>query len=238
MNGNTICSIEGNIGSGKTTLITELASKLYDVPVVFIPEPVKVWGTFKDSDGKTVIERFYADREKFAFSFQMMAYISRLEMIKHAVENNKDTIIITERSLYTDKHVFEKMLYEDGSINSIEHQIYSRWFDTFNEYTKLNKLVYVGTSPEKAYERVAKRSRDGESALSLEYLQSCHAYHQEWILEFGCPTLILDGNTDNEADNAQMNYLISKVTSFLDIHIKERDDSPDVSVSAQWLTGC
>ena len=56
----------------------------------------------------------------------MLAYITRLNLIKETIKNNPNAIIITERSLYTDKMVFAKMLYEDGYINNIEYQIFIR----------------------------------------------------------------------------------------------------------------
>ena len=241
MNGNIICSIEGNIGSGKTTLIDYLSTKRYNKPIIFIREPVDEWGTFKDCNGKTVLERFYSEREKFAFSFQMMAYISRLEKIKHAVENNINTIIVTERSLYTDKNVFEKMLYADGSINDIEHQIYQRWFETFNEYAKLEKLIYVGTNPETAFQRVQKRARIGEMCVPLEYLRVCDEYHQEWVYNFEQPTLILDGNIENKKDNKQLEYLVDTIATFLNIQVKHKEESeklPPPIDAVCWLTAC
>ena len=46
----------------------------------------------------------------------MMAYISRLNKLKQAIEMlklKKNALIITERSLVTDKHVFAQMLYDE-----------------------------------------------------------------------------------------------------------------------------
>ena len=43
-----------------------------------------------------------------AFPFQMMAYISRLSLLKNAIRENPDSIIICERCLQTDKYVFAK----------------------------------------------------------------------------------------------------------------------------------
>ena len=36
----------------------------------------------------------------------------------------EEYIIITERSLYTDKHVFAKMLHDQGKIEDVCYQIY------------------------------------------------------------------------------------------------------------------
>ena len=74
----TIISIEGNIGSGKTTLLQNLKNKYKNNPqVIFLKEPVDEWNNIKDSNGTTILEKFYLDQEKYSFAFQMMAYISR-----------------------------------------------------------------------------------------------------------------------------------------------------------------
>ena len=86
-----ILSIEGNVGSGKSTFLEEL-KKYYanNKNVVILPEPVDVWDSIKDVNGITMLEKFYADQEKYAFSFQMMAYISRLAIIRNIVRSVED----------------------------------------------------------------------------------------------------------------------------------------------------
>ena len=86
-----IYSFEGNIGSGKSTLITllEKEKKLCDYflnNIVYLHEPVDVWATIKDHNDVTILEKFYEDQEKYAFSFQMMAYISRIAQLRNAVK--------------------------------------------------------------------------------------------------------------------------------------------------------
>ena len=132
MNSNIqIISIEGNIGSGKTTLLTNLKNYYKDNEnIIFLKEPVDEWAQIKDENGATILEKFYADQAKYSFSFQMMAYISRLKLLRDTLKkyNNKKIIIITERSLYTDNMVFAKMLYDSGKIEHINYQIYLNWF--------------------------------------------------------------------------------------------------------------
>ena len=64
----------------------------------------------------------------------MMAYISRLNKLKEAIDSLKlkeNAVIVTERSLMTDKFVFAKMLYDEKKIEKIEYNIYNKWFDSF-----------------------------------------------------------------------------------------------------------
>ena len=55
-----IFSIEGNIGSGKSTLIENL--KKYETSFIYLPEPVDLWNEIKDSSGVTILEKYYQDQ--------------------------------------------------------------------------------------------------------------------------------------------------------------------------------
>ena len=105
-----IISIEGNIGSGKSTLLANLEKAFANNKnIVFLKEPVEDWESITDENGTPMLKLFYADTKTHAFAFQMMAYISRLAILKRAIEQGYN-YIITERCLDTDKHIFCKML--------------------------------------------------------------------------------------------------------------------------------
>jgi deoxyadenosine/deoxycytidine kinase len=199
-----IIAIEGNIGTGKSTFVDLLKTKytdqsLLEKQVIFLQEPVNQWETIVDADGVSILEKFYADQKTWSFAFQMMAYISRLSLLKKTIKENPNAVIFTERSLFTDKNVFAKMLHDDGMINTIEYQIYTKWFNDFIEDIPLYGVVYLQSSPEICFERVKKRSRKGET-IPLEYLTKCHNYHDNWIMNSDNPhdieKVIIDSNVD------------------------------------------
>ena len=82
-----IISIEGNIGSGKSTFLTYLKKYINGVNmngnsnIQFIQEPVDEWNEIKDSNGESILEKFYNNQKEYAFSFQIMAYITRLRKL-------------------------------------------------------------------------------------------------------------------------------------------------------------
>lgn len=206
-----IISIEGNIGSGKTTLINKLQENLQE-DFVFLEEPLDEWLEIKDERENTILSKFYSDQSKYSFSFQMMAYISRLNKLKEQLNQTKN--IFTERSLSTDKYVFAKMLYDNKLMDSCEYQIYNKWFDSFNKETAITKMIYVKTDPIICNERVNKRSRDGENNISQEYLNTCHLYHEEMIKNLNIPILVLDGN-DNVFNENVLSDWKDKISKFI-----------------------
>jgi deoxyadenosine/deoxycytidine kinase len=192
-----IISIEGNIGSGKSTLLSELKTRYAaDSSICFLEEPVGIWNTIMDASGVTILEKYYADQKRYAFSFQMMAYISRISIMRAAIKENKYRLIIIERSVYTDSAVFAKMLFDDKKIEEIEYAIYDKWVNEFISDFPPVKFIYVQAQPAVSFQRVGIRGRPGE-VIPLEYLQSCHKYHEDWLLvKNERPLLILNANVD------------------------------------------
>ena len=223
----TFISIEGNIGSGKSTLLANLREHYKNNDnVIFLKEPVDEWAKIKDINGTTILEKFYADQEKYSFSFQMMAYVSRIKVLRDTLkektigQEKKQYIIITERSLYTDKMVFAKMLYDSGKIEDVNYQIYLNWFDTFSGEFPVHKVIYVKAAPEKCYARIAKRSREGEENIPLEYLTACSLYHDNMLDKStdSCvcnKQLILDGNIDIYENNKQVDNWIQEIEQYI-----------------------
>ena len=229
----TIVSIEGNIGSGKSTLLETLKTIFKENGnIVFLREPVDEWEKIKDKDGNTMLQKFYANQQEYSFAFQMMAYISRLAILRESVrdimgkihkqsscENNK-YIIITERSLYTDKYVFAKMLYDQGKIEDVKYHIYLNWFDEFAKDFPVNDVIYVNTDPKKCYDRIHKRARVGEEVIPLAYLTSCHDYHNTFLDEttgIKSTQLVLNGNVDIFQNSHIVDSWIISIMEFLKI---------------------
>lgn len=227
----TIVSIEGNIGSGKSTLLETLKTIFKEnYHIVFLREPVDEWEKIKDKDGNTMLQKFYANQHDYSFAFQMMAYISRLTILREAVRDimrkneampdneKKSYVIITERSLYTDKYVFAKMLFDQGKIEDVNFQIYMNWFDEFAKDFPINDIIYVKTDPEKCYERIHKRARIGEEVIPLTYLKACHEYHSEFLDEtigLKACQLVLNGNQDIFQNEDVIDDWINSIKVFL-----------------------
>jgi deoxyadenosine/deoxycytidine kinase len=213
-------SIEGNIGSGKSTLVNLLKkefTEISNIPVHFVDEPVSQWEMIQSDSGKHMIELFYSDPTKYAFAFQMMAYISRLSLLHEAMLRYPNDIIITERCLLTDYHVFAKMLYENKSMLKEEYEIYQKWFHYFQQEIVLSGIIYIKTDPEVAHTRCLKRARQGET-ITLEYLEKCHQKHEDWISQEQYDTLIID---NNELDP---DYAIWMIHDFIADHIFEQKE--------------
>ena len=187
--------------------------KLSNLPIVYLQEPVDQWDKIKNENGISILEEFYKNPKKWAFSFQIMAYISRLSLLKKTVRENPDSIIITERSIFTDRNVFAKMLYDEKNISHIDYQIYNTWFDEFVKELTLSGIIYVKTSPNKCSERIKKRNRIGEN-IKIQYLNKCSQCHDNWI-EPQNNVLFLNGDIDFTESNEVLNKRIESIFNFI-----------------------
>lgn len=182
-----IISIEGNIGTGKSTILENLEKNInntYPNKILFLKEPVDIWESIKDENGRTILEKFYKDQRRYAFTFQVMAYISRLSLLKRAIKENPDCeIIIIERSLIADKNIFMQMLYDDGQVEKMEYEIYNRWYNEFIEEYCVNAIIYLDSDPEVCSKRINCRNRNGEDSIPLSYLKKCRDYHTKWLMD-------------------------------------------------------
>ena len=203
----SIFTIDGNIGSGKSTLIEMLRGE-YKI----IDEPVTEWNTIVDNDGENIITKFYKDITRWAFPFQMMAYISRLVKFKEMIKKYPNAILISERSTFTDYNVFAKMLYDSKKITEIEYTIYCKWFDEFMKEIPIKGYIYLKTSPEICLQRIKKRGRGGENNITLEYLKSCHEYHEQWLKNETNLLIIEDQNCQKIKEFINNHYLSKTIS--------------------------
>ena len=222
-----IISIEGNIGSGKSTILAKLEELMADtnLRIVFLKEPVDMWESIKDpANGENILQKFYQDQTRYAFPFQVMAYASRLSMIRQTIKENPGvSVIICERSLDADKHIFAKMLHDEGKIDDVCYQIYNHFYKEYMADIALDGIVYIDADAEVCHERIEKRSRVGESGIPLEYLQKCKSYHHQWLSTTQTPVLNINANADVTYDRNDMNdlgneWLIS-IKEFIDDRI-------------------
>jgi deoxyadenosine/deoxycytidine kinase len=185
-----ILSLEGNIGAGKTTFLTGLAERFPDYQIVL--EPIEEWT--KKYGESSILELFYADKARWAFTFQVCAIQTLVAAVKKV--SAEKTIVITERSALTSRFVFAQMLKDGGFITELEWSLYLRIFD---EYAlPISGIIYMDTDPVTSAERILKRGRPGET-VSLEYLMDLDVRHRDWLNTTELPVLRISDLNDMEA---------------------------------------
>lgn len=173
-----IISIEGNIGSGKTTLFEKLKTDLHDPSVVFLREPVDIWNHITNKENENILTKYYNNQEKYAFAFQTLILQTRSQLFQDIMRNPNIKLIICERSIQADKDIFAKMLYNDGKMDDIMFSTYKYFYNQIN--IPLSGVMYINTDAFECKNRVTIRNRKGET-IPLSYLKKCEAYYEDWI---------------------------------------------------------
>lgn len=218
-----IISIEGNIGTGKTTFVeclkNTLANHYPNHTVVFLKEPVDAWLALKDdTTGENILGSFYKNQERWSYSFQMNAFITRIKQIeavlkKYGVvdaetsDKRDDLILVMERCVYTDRNVFANLLSESGKISSMEWKLYDEWFQWLVakcSHCLPTHYFYLNATADVSFIRMRKRDRNEECGISLKYLQSVEEKHNIWMnLISDSQKTVWDANMDFENDSTQ-----------------------------------
>ena len=198
-----IIAIEGNIGAGKSTLLAKLENVVFNKDHIVMYEPVEEWMSIKP-EGQTVslFEKYYSDKEKYGFMFQMYALQTRLMHLTKILVENPDKIIICERTHLTDYEIFAKMLYQDKILDDYEYYVYKSWYDhaASTLHDSINGIVYLCAEPYTCMTRIAKRNRIGEDAIAVNYVNKIHKLHESWLVtETKLPCVKINGNVDEHA---------------------------------------
>lgn len=191
-----IVFVEGNIGSGKSTFLRLIKEQLDHVEVVL--EPLDVWLNFKDDNGKNILQYFYEDQKRYAYTFQTIAFLSRIEKLKQLVDDPGYGIVFVERSIFSDYHIFAENCFCQGLMTTLEWNMYKTWFRWIENLLaqKDRCFLYLQCSPEVCFQRMKTRNRKEENNVPLEYLTQIHERHEEWLLNSNDTVLKIDASTN------------------------------------------
>ena len=214
--------VEGNMGVGKSTFLNFISQRL-DCDVVF--EPHEKWQNIGTSGN--LLEKFYQDTPRWAYTFQSYAFLSRVLEQERQVTASSSESLVFERSVFSDLHCFAKNCFEMGTMDSLEWELYQEWFSWLIGHHVIipSGFIYLRAEPQVCLERMIKRNRKEEVNVPLSYLNLLHQKHEDWLVNGECiadclstvPVLILDRNVDWNDDKAEKERLIEKVSDFCKI---------------------
>jgi deoxyadenosine/deoxycytidine kinase len=155
-----VLSIEGNIGIGKSTLLSHLKARWKDDDsVAFVDEPVDLW------EHHGLLEAMYTGRISRS-AFQLMALTSRFGSLMKALSTDA-TLIITERSCQSDKAGFAVVNLDRKCDQDAYQATYDALFASLPSDVRHGMVLLHAPLPV-LNERISKRGRAAEDADSDE----------------------------------------------------------------------
>lgn len=225
--------IEGNIGSGKSTLCRML-EVFYNGEAEVIYEPVDEWKSVQNNeDGKNLLQCYYEEQNRWGFSFQLYGLLTRFH---DTMKKQQKELRFVERSIFSYKNVFARFLYENKKMNSLEWKMYEQWFDwlskdSFEVENKPNGFIYLRANPETSYQRMLKRERNEEKCVPIEYLESVNKYHDDWLSEQSLESGILIIDVDKDFENTPEEWIRIKelIMNFIEKNKKKNNQNKSLN---------
>ncbi len=176
-------TIAGNIGVGKSTLVTLLSRKLGWEPV------------FEAVAENPYLADFYDDMNRWSFHSQVFFLTRRLQ--QHYSLLQQPSAVLQDRSVYEDAEIFARNLYMQGHLSERDWASYFELYQTLAQLLKPPDLViYLRASTATLRRRIAGRGREYERNIADTYLQDLNRLYDEWAAGFRLsPVLTVD--TDN-----------------------------------------
>lgn len=164
-----LLAIEGNIGSGKTSLATKLA---------------------QSNNGKLVLEqfadnpflpKFYSDQAKYAFPLELFFMAERYQQLKTEI-GSMDVFnpFVVSDYMFTKSLIFAKVTLSDD-----EFRLYSRLFQIINPNLPVPGLiVYINASITQLMGNIQKRGRPYELSIPADYLQNIQDTYMDYFRQY------------------------------------------------------
>lgn len=180
----TVITIAGTVGVGKSTMTRALA------------EALKFRTSFEKVDTNPYLDKFYDDFEKWSFHLQVYFLAERFKEQKRIFEYGGG--FVQDRSIYEDTGIFAKMHFDKGTMSPIDYETYRNLFDAMvmtPYFPHPDLVVYLEGPIDDVIGRIQERGREMEQQTPNDYWIEMHERYEDWINNFNsCPVLRLDIN--------------------------------------------
>ena len=196
-------AIAGNIGSGKTTLTRLLAKHFGWTP------------HFEEVDHNPYLDSFYEDMQRWSFNIQIFFLNSRFRQVIDIRNSGKD--VVQDRTIYEDAMIFAPNLYSMGLMESRDFENYRSLFELMTKFLQPpDLLIYLRASVPTLIRQIAKRNRDYEQSIRLDYLSNLNDRYEEWISGYkDGKLLIIDMDNLDVEKPEDLSIIIEKIEASL-----------------------
>ena len=172
-------AIEGPIGVGKTTLARLLAERINAKLIL------------EAAEENPFLDKFYEDSERYRFQTQIFFLLSRYNQQKELLQGD-----LFEERVVCD-YVFAKdRIFAYLNLNDDELSLYERIYRFLGGMVaKPDLIIYLQASTTTLQERIRRRGREFELAITDEYLMEVNRSYNAFFFHYDAsPVLIV--NTD------------------------------------------
>lgn len=161
-------AVAGNIGVGKTSLVSYLEDR-YGLTPVFEP--------FADNP---YLEDFYADMKSWSFHSQMW-FLSHKYRLHKELERTGGTLV-QDRTIYEDAEIFATYLHRSRRMSKRDYETYLELYRAMKSALQPpDVVIYLRCSVRAMRRRIKTRGRESEQDIPVSYLRKLNGLYEEWI---------------------------------------------------------
>jgi len=182
-------AIEGNIGSGKTSLAEKIAQDFNAKPIL---------ERFADN---AFLSKFYEDQLRYAFPLEMSFLSDRYSQLNQGLGQYD----LFNDFIVADYYIYKSLIFAQVTLDTDEALLYRSIFDVMNkETTKPDLYVYLHQNTENLLQNIKKRGRTYEENIQAAYLDSINQSYSEFIKTLPqVNVLIIDVSKKDFVENHQ-----------------------------------
>lgn len=159
-------AIEGNIGSGKTSLAT-LLSEEYNAKLIL--------ERFAEN---AFLPKFYEDQSRFAFPLEMSFLADRYQQLSEDIAQYD----LFKEFVVSDYHISKSLNFAKVTLSEDEFLLYRKFFNViYKDMQQPDLYVYLYQNTDRLLENIKKRGREYEQNIQPEYLQKINTGYMEFM---------------------------------------------------------
>ena len=183
-------AIEGVIGAGKTTLAKKIRDRLNAKLVL------------EQFDTNPFLEKFYADRKRYAFQTQMFFLINRFKQQQELIQEDLFTEYIVCDYIFEKDRIFAYL-----NLSSDELNLYENIYPLIaRSLRKPDLVVYLQSGTDRLMFNIKKRSRKIERALTRSYIEELSEAYNHFFFRYNSTPLLIVNSTDLDFVNRDNDF--------------------------------
>lgn len=197
---NKFVCIEGNIGSGKTSLVKLLADK----------NNAKV--LLEEFEENPFLKKFYQDPHRYAFQLELSFLAERFQQIQSEIQN----IDLFQHLILSDYMIEKCLIFSKNNLDEQSIQLYRKLYDIILLSTpKPDVIIYLHKEPDLLLQNIRKRARPYEQEITTDYLVNIYKNYLTYFRQQSqYPVIIVNTNeidfVENEKEVDLFNELIQQ----------------------------
>ncbi len=183
-------AIEGVIGAGKTSLAKRLAEKLNSRLIL------------EEFEENPFLEKFYADRKRYAFQTQMFFLVNRYKQQQTLKQEDLFSKYIVSDYMFDKDRIFAYL-----NLSGEELKLYESIFPMLKrDLRKYDLVVYLQSTVDRLMYNIKKRGRKFERNITRGYIEELYEAYNDFFFKYNDTPLLIVNTSEIDFVNNDSHF--------------------------------